>query len=137
MSFLTPVAKTTISIAVASSATAALAVTALDEAAINIFGAPAIVIVFGFVGAFIAAAYSQTVTPRAKIPLLVVANALVGVVAAEGLHLIPGLAWIEPLPDQVVSAVAAFLSLWFLPLLIKKIPELFDRITQKGGGPNA
>lgn len=132
---------TTAALAAASGLGAAVGVGMIDHAAMAVFGVPAIVVIFAFIGAAAAMAYSEPIRPWVRMVLLAAANTMLGIVAAVGLHYVPGFAWTEGVPSQAVSFAVAFVALWIAPILIGRLSaaarKRVDQVIDKEGEPHA
>lgn len=132
----------TVGLAVASGLGAAIGMSFVDTASMALFGVPAIVVVFSCIGAVAALAYRDPIRPWVRLALLLLANAMAGIVAALALPMMPGLEWTKALPSQAVSFGAAFVSLWVTPLLISRLPGMTAAVIPvqpdgEKGGPHA
>ena len=131
-----------------SAATAAMAVTSgigaavgaglIDQASVAFFGVKAIVVLFSFIGAAAALAYSDPISPKARMFFLVLVNAMFGIVASLVLEHIPFLAWTKSIPGQGIAFIAAFLALWATPALVRWLPSFIEgRFRTSAGDRNA
>ena len=124
--------------AIVSGVGAAVGVSLVDQAAVAFFGVKAIVVLFAFIGAAAALAYSESINPRARMVFLVLVNTMVGIVASLILEHIPFFGWTKTIPGQGIAFVAAFLALWAMPVVVKRIPYIMEDRLKKplGGGPD-
>lgn len=123
--------------ALVSGVGAAVGVSLVDQAAVAFFGVKAIVVLFAFVGAAAALAYSETISPRVRMLFLVLVNAMVGIVSSLVIEHIPLFGWTKAVPGQGIAFIAAFFALWATPVVVKRLPALIDEKLKKPAGKNA
>lgn len=96
---------------------AAIGVSMIDSASMSMFGVPAIVPFFAFLGAMAALVYGEPVKPWYRLLLVMSMNVILGIVGALALQYVPGFAWTVDIPSQIKAFFIAGLALWFMPAL--------------------
>lgn len=116
----------TAAMAVASGVGAAVGAGFIDQASIAVLGVKAIVVLFAVLGAAAALAYSEPISPRARLFFMVLVNSLFGIVASVVIGHIPLFEWTNTIPGQGIAFVVAFLALWAMPAVIRWIPSFIE-----------
>lgn len=110
-------AATTVALTGAVGLGAAIGVSMIDSMSMSMFGVPAIVPFFAFLGAAAALVYGETIKPWYRMALVVIANLILGIVGSLILPYVPMFAWSVDVPKQITAFFIAGISLWFMPVL--------------------
>lgn len=98
---------------------AAIGVSMIDTASMSVFGVPAIVPFFAFLGAAAALVYSEEIKPWYRMTLILVMNVVLGIVGSLALPYVPGFGWTAEMPKRLTAFAIAGASLWFMPVMAK------------------
>lgn len=114
---------------------------ATDEIVTYLFTVGLSTLVMSLVGALLATLIAEPLRPKSKMWAIFVASALAGAMACSVLPFIPGLAWVNNIPSQVLGFFVGLFGRWAIPAIIDAIPVTIKTVFSKfqdlvGRGPN-
>lgn len=140
---LTDAAVSSITAATASKAAVVPATTAavLADHALLFLGVPLNVFLLAFTGSLVGLSMKEKEADRRPVYGLISMYTLIGAYGSAGLPHVPGLSFLEKMPQTALAVILAVAMHWVFPVLTKELPDMvrrvFRRIAPHSGGKDS